>query len=167
MALTADLVWVGSITFVDRDLNPSTVTLYAPAALTYAQAQTMLDEVRGAMETLSDAVPSAWSLSKGAKDLALVVGSAPETSDVERKGVFQWRAANGALLKLEVPSIKNTYVIDGSNVIDPADADVTAFKDLMVNTTVGAGNSPVTYLGSDLIGSYGTAYKRHRASSKG
>lgn len=167
MALTPDNVWTCSASFVDRDLNGSSIAVFLPAALTFAQADTAFAEVRTAMAVLLDSVIQGWNMGKGAHDYALVVGSAPETSDVERKGVFQWRAANGALLKLELPSIKNTYVIDGTNTIDPTDLDVIAFVDTMINTTIGAGNSPVTYLGSDLVAGFGTPHKIHRKSKKG
>lgn len=167
MAFTNDIAWSATATFQDRDRNNSTMSINLPAALTFAAAETAALAFFNAAAATSDAVLYNYGLSKGATDYDLLVALPPETSDVERKGVFQARAANGQIVKFEVPSIKNTLVVDGTNVILVADASVTAFIAAILDTGLGAGNSAVTNAGADLIANHGTPHKIHRKSSKG
>lgn len=167
MAFVDDLLWVAVGSFQDRDRNISRMSVNLPAALTYDAAETAALAVFNAAVPISDAVLFSYSLGKGAFDYDAFAAQAPETSDVERKGVFQLRAANGQTVKFEVPSIKNSLVVDGTNAILVADAAVTAFMAALQDTGLGAGNSPVTNAGADLVANLGTPHKIHRRSSKG
>lgn len=91
---------------------------------------------------------------------------APETSDIERKGVFQFQAANGQITKIELPSIKNTLVVDGSNVLNVADPLVAAVETAFLTPGVD-GLAPVTNTGSNLVTRKGFPHKMHRRSRKG
>jgi hypothetical protein len=167
MAFTSDATWAVSGTFQDRDRNTATMSFRLPGALLFAAAEAAALVVLNAAAALSDAILYDYNLSRGAMDYSLLVALAPETADVERKGVFQARASNGQIVKFEVPSIKNTLVVDGSNVLLLSDADVTAFMAAIQDTGLGAGNSPVTNAGVDLVANHGTPHKIHRRSSKG
>lgn len=167
MAFTSDATWAASGTFQDRDRNTASMSIRLPGALTFAQAETAALAVFNAAAAISDAIFYDYNLSRGAMDFAQLTALAPETADVERKGVFQCRAANGQTVKFEVPSIKNTLVVDGTNVLLASDTDVAAFIAVLQDTGLGAGNSPVTNAGSDLVANVGTPHKIHRKSSKG
>lgn len=167
MAFTADTTWAANARFQDRDRNTATMSIRLPAALTYAAAETAALAVFNAAAALSDAILYDYHLGRGATDYDLLVALPPETSDVERKGVFSFRATNGQTIKLEVPSVLNSLVVDGSNILLVSDANVVAFVAAVLDTGLGAGNSPVTNAGVDLIASQGTPHKIHRKSAKG
>lgn len=166
MALTPDDVYTVNVTFRDRDNNTSTITFYLNSALGLAgDADAAVSGfILPALAALTDAVILSYSISFGQTESAPAV--APETSDIERKGVFTFRAANGATMKQEIPSIKNTLVVDGSNVLDRANAAVATYIAYMLAGGPLNLANPRTYLGSDLVNVI-TTKKTHRGSSKG
>jgi hypothetical protein len=167
MALTQDVVARVTVFFVDRDSNRGTTSVYYPSANTVAN---IIDEVEGtlipALQGMSDAVVDGWAINFGADDPAVSAADAPETSDVERKGSFVFKAANGQIVSAQIPSIKNTLVVDGTNVINSADALTIAYVDAM--TTAGIdGLLPTSNVASDITSIVGFGAKIHRKSSKG
>lgn len=168
MALVGTATYSVVISMVDRDNNKSTLGVSYPSGNTIAN---ITSEVTGslipAIEGISDAVVSGFSIATGASETdPAVLAGAPETSDVERKGSFVFRAANGATMALEVPSVRNTLVVDGTNVLDKNDADVAAFIAAFLTAGVD-GLAPSSYLGSALVALEGAPKKIHRKSRKG
>lgn len=164
MALVENPGYDLSFTLQDLDLNKRGFTIRLPDGIVVDDVVAALS---GTFQTLlagiSDAVLVGYSLSKSAYDPAAV--DAPESSDVERKGSFVFRATNNQLGKMEVPSIKNTLVINKTNQIDTDNAAVAAFVDFILNGLVGLGQ-PVTNTGASYT-SLVSAEKIHRGSSRG
>ncbi|MBL0830561.1 hypothetical protein JK320_25425 [Klebsiella pneumoniae] len=167
MALTQSPVYNVTISLVDRDMNKSTVRFHVPTGDTTATglAAQVEESLIPAIQGISDAIVSGYSVSVQAEDPD-AGNLAPETSDVERKGVFSFRAANGGSFVCQVPSIKNTLVIDETNVINKADSLVTAFITAVTDPGLLALGKPSTYLGAD-ISQFVKARKAHRGSSRG
>ena len=168
MALVLNSVWQASIGFLDRDKNISGMGFFLPASLAHADAYAAALAIATAADALSDATLLSINLSLGAYDSVAAAIPAPETSDVERKGSFSFATANRNLkTRVEVPSVMNSLVVDGSNVLDVNNVAVQAFMTTMINTGLGANNSPVTAGGESLTAIHGTPKKIHRGSSKG
>jgi hypothetical protein len=168
MALTLEPTWGVTVRFQDRDRNLSSTGFYLPSALAFEDAQTAALAIATAMAALSDGIIVSVGLSASLYDAVAATALAPETADVERKGVFQFVGANrGIRTKVEIPSIKNSLVVDGSNVLLVSDPAVTGFIATFLDTGLGAGNSPVSAAGSDFTASDGTPHKIHRGSGKG
>lgn len=168
MALTQQAFYDVSFSFVDRDRNRSNTSIRLLSSLNISAATTAAQAIGTRLAAISDAVLDVMNITLGFADPDIGFADAPETADVERKGVFVFTDATGTQkVTVQVPSIKNTLVVDGTNVINPADAAVIALVDAFINTALGAGNSPVTVAGVDLTKQLGTGKKTHRASSKG
>jgi len=164
MALTLSPVYDISVTFVDRDRNTSTMTLHAPGGLGIFDVETDLTTtIIPAIAACSDALVKSWTITRSAVD-DLAASDAPEASDVERRGVFSFRAADGSSYTVGIPSFKNTMVIDRTNLINTGDAAVIAFVAAIV--TGGEDTAPTTYLGADIT-ILDHARKRHRGSPRG
>jgi hypothetical protein len=168
MALAATPTVSVAISLKDRDGNRGTVSLYYPSGNTIANIQA---EVEGtiipAIQGLSDAVVVAWTISFFANDLEFNPATdAPETSDVERKGVFVFTNGAFSTTKYEVPSVKNTLVIDGTNKLNMADPLVSAFVTAI--TTAGVDGLKPSGIGNSAINTLkDVPYKMHRKSTKG
>lgn len=166
MAYTRSTTYVVTLTFQDRDNNKATTQFYTSTANLVLEVITAIEAtIIPTIAALSDAVIIGWTISSAAEDLAPVI--APETSDVERKAVFSFRAENGASYVIQVPSVKNTLVVDGTNVLDVNNAVVAAFRDMVVSDAILALIRPRTYLGGDITQLQRTPYKMHRASRRG
>jgi hypothetical protein len=166
MAFTRQPTYCLTLSFIDRDKNKGSTEFFVDTVNTVLEIITALEAtIIPAVQALSDAVITGWSINSTSTDLAPAVPA--ETSDVERKGVFVFQAANGASYTLQIPSIKNTLVIDGTNVIDQANAAVTTFVDMVVSDVLLALVRPRTYLGSDIARLFSTPNKKHRKSGKG
>jgi len=168
MALASTPNWEVSATVADRDKNLRSFSFNLPSALTFAAATTAAETVIAAAATLLNGVVVRYGLLGGKYETSYPATLPVEGSDVERKGVFVFNTAVfGQHVKIELPSINNTYVVDGSNIIDQADTDVAAFIAAVIDTGLGAGNSPVSSTGADITGIFGAPKKVHRKSSKG
>lgn len=169
MALVPDAVWTIVLSFRDRDKNPATLTLYFPGSESAANVQTAITgTLIPAVSALSDAVLTGYRYSFGARETdPAVLGAAPEASDVERKASFVFRDSGLGTMKLELPSINNTFVVDGSNIIDPANASVAAFIDAIIDTGIADLGNFVTFRNLALIERVGSVKKIHRRSEKG
>jgi hypothetical protein len=165
MALTAEPTMSLTLSLMDRDKNVSTLGFYIVNGGLLAVIETAITDVLiPAVQAVTDAVVVAWTLTTGARDYAPTLP--PESSDVERKGVFSFRAANGASYVVSVPSFKNTLVIDETNVIDKTAGVVSDFIGVVLDGTILGIAHPVTYLGSDIV-SLTKAVKKHRGSGVG
>lgn len=165
MALTNDLTMSLTLTCMDRDRNTSTVGFnIANGGLLAVIELAITGTLIPAVQAIMDCVVVGWSLTTGARDYAAALPV--ESSDVERKGVFSFRAANGASFVVAVPSIKNTLVVDRTNQIDLTDSAVDTFVQTILNGTILGIAHPVTYLNSDVV-SIEKAVKKHRGSGVG
>lgn len=163
MALTADNYLTVTVTMQDLNLNKSDISVKLPAATTLAQAQAFLATLVTALDAISNAIVRATSISISSKETDPAV-AAVEASDVERKGLFSFAAANNTPLSLQVPSIDTNFVINFTNLIDREATEVAAFIDLIVN---GNGTvAPVSNAGSS-VAIFRNAKQIHRGSSKG
>jgi hypothetical protein len=166
MALVRSPVYTLNITLQDRDRNKSTLSFYVDTVNTIAEIQTAITSYFiPRIVAITNALVTGWSIVTSAED-SDVTAVAPEVSDVERKGVFSFRAANSASYVLSVPSIQNTMVVDGTNKIDIANAAVVDFVELVTSPTLLALVRPRTYLGSDIT-RLDKAEKHHRGSRNG
>lgn len=165
MALQELPYWTLSLSFKDRDHNIGQVQMYVARTVLLADIVDALDAtIIGRISALSDATLVGYSLATGSVDN--VPALAAETSDVERKGVFTFRGANNRPVTLQIPSIRNSLVVDRTNTILATDAAVAAFTGMMTDGAVLGAVRPITVTGSDVV-TFVQALKRHRASSKG
>jgi hypothetical protein len=65
-----------------------------------------------------------------------------------------------------VPSIRNTLVVDRSNLIDRTAVAVSTFITMVLDGSILGIAHPVTYLGADIV-AVEKAVKKHRGSSRG
>lgn len=149
--------WSIDLTFVDRDRNTSTMTAYVDDATLFADAEVIANGLVAAVGALSDSPIVGYSVSRRYREDGTI--DPPEISDVERKGYFAFRLADGRLTSFSVPSVKNTLVVDGSNIINRSDPLVVAFA------------AAIQTGGTDRVGvsidTLEKAEKRHRGSAKG
>jgi len=165
MALVQQPTYNVTLSLVDRDRNVSSMSVHIPTSSLIGAVETWVTgTLIPAVQGISNAVVKAWTINSSAVDDA-AVALAPEAADVERKGVFSFRAADGSAYVLSVPSILNTVVVDETNIIDKADAAVIAFRDAILNTSAGL-ITPSSYLGSNIV-MLDKAVKTHRGSSRG
>ena len=168
MALSAIPFWQVTASIADRDTNVRTFSFNLPAALTLAAATTAAEAVITLAMVLINGTLVRYNLSTGKYETTYPATLPPEESDVERKGVFVFATATfGQHVKIELPSFNNDYVVDKTNAIDPNDADVAAFIAAVIDTGLGAGNSPVSASGADVTGLFSAPQKIHRRSTKG
>lgn len=164
MALTLSPVYDVSITLIDLDWNTSSMSLHFPATEAIATVEGFItSNVLPALADISNAVVKSWSITRSAIDNA-AVADAPEESDVERKGVFSFRAADGSVAIVNVPSFLNDFVTDRTNLITTGATEVTTFITAITDGITGA--LPSTYLGSDIV-RLDHARKMHRGSRRG
>lgn len=165
MAFSAPSFTDISLTLIDRDNNKSTMSLQTEALLdiTDLDAAVVADLIP-AIQALSDAVVIAYTVSRTSRDLSYTQPG--EVSDVERKGVFTFRDAGGFSSIVAVPSIKNTLIVDGTNVIDRTNAAVVDFAGIMLGGSLLGASQPTSVHGNDLV-AITKAVKTHRKSSKG
>jgi hypothetical protein len=156
-----------TVTFKDRDNNRSRTSFNLPHGETETVTWDKAQAIAAAMALLLDSVLVHLAIVYEWVDPVASALQAPEGSDVERKGRFSFQAINGQHSRLELPSIKNTLVVDGSNTINVGDPLVAAFVALMASPTAGAELFPVTNTGSQFAALVPPAVKIHRASSQG
>jgi hypothetical protein len=165
MAIVQQPYWTLSVGFQDRDLNKGSIQFYVADSVLIADLITNLSTIIiPRISILSDAVVTGWSLNRAAFENA--PGVAAEASDVERKGIFGFLAENGRPMTIQLPSVKNTLVVDGTDVLDKANVLVSQFIDMMLNGVVLGTGRPLSVTGSPISISTG-AYKKHRGSKRG
>ena len=146
------------ITIQDRDSNQGEAVRFDPGIVTLADAVTRMQAFEASVAPLTDGFITGGSISIPlVQDLPFALP--PESSDIERKGTFQFRLTNGRVATYTIPSIANTVVTDGSRNGDIAvtQAAVVAYQAVMELGVNGAGQA---------IDALVRAYKRHRASGR-
>lgn len=166
MAFVATGTQAINVTFEDRDGNQSTISFFVPGAAVTEDVETFATgTLITRLTALSDAFIRRVTMTHTFENDTYV--QPVEACDIERKGVWVWKAEDRTTSKNEIPSIKNTLVLDGTNFINTTDAAVIAFKDMMVDDglfdTYGMGN----YRGIKLVDTKSAPEKIHRKSSKG
>lgn len=165
MALTERSYQLLTVELEDRDLNRSSVELRFSALLDITDFLTAIPAaVIPAIQGVSDAVVVGWSFSRQAVDP--VPALAPESAEVQRKGVFSMQTDNGFTTHCSVPSIRNSLVIDRTNKINLADAAVVAFTNILTGVTL-IGTAQVVSNRDENVVRVLDAEKRHKADSKG
>lgn len=150
----------------DRNIGRSSGNIPITGVLDFASAVTYGIALVNVAQTLSDATLTSFGLRVDVADDVVPAPQAPETSDVERKGVFSFELANRQSGRFEIPSVKNGLVVDGTNVISTLDPLVAAFIAIVLNGPPGANNGFVTAGGAQYT-RFLRAYKAHRGSNKG
>lgn len=154
-----------TITFQDRDNNKGSVEFRVDAAVDIADLYAAIPATFiPVVSALSDAVVVGWTISQRATETA--PATAPEASDVERKGVFSFADADGRPVIASIPSVLNTLVVDGTNVLNASATAVADFIDLMTDGAVLGTLQPVSTAGVDVT-RFIKGVKTHRKSSKG
>jgi len=163
MAILTSPVFKVSLSFRDLDKNEGTMTINVPVTTTIVEIDVAVAALRTIVEGLSDAAFVGYSIAYSAKET--VPATPPEGSDVERKGSFTFTDGAGYSTSLQVPSIKNSLVVNETQNINRADVLVVAFETAMVTGALLTGR-PTSNHGADLV-SVSRAKKIHRKSSKG
>lgn len=164
MAIVASPVWNVSISVKDRENKKADVSFSMDAAIAAADLEGIITgDIIPVVDALTNGVVVGWSMSRSAQENTNP--QAPEASDVQRKGVFLFKAENGAPYKLELPSLDNAFVVDGSDVLNPAATEVAALVAFVLGVGAVTGQEPRTYLNA-LITQANGAKKRHRRSSE-
>jgi hypothetical protein len=165
MALVLQPYWTLSLSFKDRDQNKGSIQFYIANSVLIADIITSLSTIIiPRVSALSDATLVGWTLNRSAYEDAAPL--AAEASDVEKKGMFLFIAANGRPVTLQLPSIKNTLVVDRTDVLNTADLIVSQFIDMVINGVVLGTGRPTSVTGSDIT-IFNQAYKKHRGSKRG
>lgn len=166
MALVEAPVKTLNVTLQDRNNNKGTLTLYTPAAVVSEDAATfMTDTLIPQLELLSNATVVAWSIVQSARDD--VTDNTDLASDVERKLSISFATNDLSTMSIEIPSVRQALVIKDTNVVDPANATVAAFVNMVLDTGLidvyGLGN----FRGASLVAVKTPPKQVHRRSSKG
>lgn len=130
MAVAVKIVY----TIEDNKGKRSNMTVKVPSTLTLVDYVEFAEE----MGDLVDAITVGQIVNVGIAFTVDFSGfgwtAAPgSTADVEEKGLFSYLTAGGWRTALELPCLSESKVVDGSDVIDAADADVIAFQAAMVS----------------------------------
>ena len=163
MAILTSPVFKVSLQFRDLDKNVGSLTINVPVTTTVAEIDIAVAALRTLIDGLSDAAFIGYNISYGAVETT--PATPPENSDVERKGSFSFRDGAGYITTLQVPSIRNSLVINETQNINRADVAVVAFETAMVTGALLTGR-PTSSHGADLV-SVTRAKKIHRGNSKG
>lgn len=163
MAFVGSGVVKVSMNFRDRDQNNSAFQYNVPNTLTFAEIEVGALAISAAASVLSDATFTGYSVSYTAGETTPAL--AIEGSDVERKGSFSFNDVGNRVSSLQLPSIKNSLVIDRTQEINQSDLGVIAFIDAFI-TGVLLTARPTSATGVDFV-RCSRAKKVHVKSSKG
>lgn len=167
MAWTLSDVFFITLTVYDLDNNASTLQWYTPSSTLFGDIETW------AQETLVPAATLLLDVKLG--DLIIshhyvtdTPGVPTEASDVERYALFSFRGDDKRQTFTQgLPSIKNSYVVDGANILNMADPDVAAYVAAVIVSGPLSLLYATTSRGEPLTQIAKAAEKRHRRSSKG
>jgi sulfur carrier protein ThiS len=154
-----------TVTVQDLDGNQRPASITFPGSLTIVDILANLAATEAVVAALTNGAVVGGSVTVSLTQTSAFVAP-PESSDVERKGSFIFKTAADTTAKYEIPSIDPALVVDGSNIIDPANIAVAGYAAFMVNGYPGAANGPITAAGTS-IAKFVKARKMHRSSSNG
>lgn len=167
MALTDVPLWKVTVSMMDKDKNLSSTSFNLPGALDYADAETSAVAIVDAIDAITIAPIRKWEMTRGRVDPLVIAGTAPPAAQVESKGVFSFEASNGQVSTFQIPGIDPDLVIIGTNTINTTSGLIVAYRNAMLNTLLGAGNSPVTAQGADYVRVTGVPHKHTVKNEKG
>lgn len=153
-------------TYTDRDDNTATLTLYAPNDVITEDVETWaIGPGLTLAQGISNATITGLSITQNYEENAPAI--AVEASDVERKALFSFKVDGGGTSSFRIPSVRNELVVDGTNVLNQADASVSGFIAAMTDTGLfdlfGMGN----FRGDKLTALASVPRKVHKNSTKG
>ena len=154
-----------TLTIKDLDNNKRTSSVIFPGTLSIADLLANLAAVETAVAGITNGFIVDGTITIDLLQTDPFGAGPPESSDVERKGVFTFTTAAGTYAKYEIPSVDPTLVVDGSNVLDRSSPAVAAYVALMTGGIPVLGQ-PVTGAGIPLEALF-SARKIHRGSSQG
>lgn len=151
-------------TIRDRERNTRQATAYRNGFATLAEVEAFLAAFEAAIAALTNGYIVGGSISIPLVQTTIPAEPLPPLgSDVQRKGTFVFRKADGTTAKFEVPSLDNTLVTPGGNIINPEAVPVAAYSAFMRNNAVlGAVGGDGIAL-TELL----SARKTHRGDSRG
>jgi hypothetical protein len=157
-----------NLTFEDRDKNKSRSQIQFPSTVTIADLAANLATIEGLFAALSNAYIVDGTISIDLRQTTVPTEPAPEASDVERKGVFTFATTvENSFAKIEIPSVANEFVVDGTNRLNLLSPTVAAFVAFMIEGLPGnLTGEPVNGPGNSITKLL-TAKKIHRGSGKG
>lgn len=154
-------------TFLDKEDKPG------GCSWSYAASELLVDvvidakEVAAAAAAISNAVLKRITISYVLEDPVVDYTTADEASEVQRKTVAMFADSEGNPAKMEIPSPPGSIVVDGSDVLNPANAAVIAFIAKMTNSGVTPGIGPVSSHDLPIVKLTTPLYKKHRSSKRG
>lgn len=164
MAFESTGAAVITATMVDWNNNKSTVEVHAPDSVVGEDVNTW---ATGGfvthLEALSDAVVTNISVQQGFRNAD--APAAPSSSNIERKGSFVFRDENNGTMTVQIPSIKQSLVLQGTNYLEGT--AVTNFVNAVVDGGIWDLVGLVTKKGEKLTGTTRRPRVIHRANSKG
>jgi len=164
MAFVADPYFTFTVSFIDRDGNTGSTSMKIADTVAAADIVDAFDTtIAAGIGAMSDAVVTGYTLTQSSQDPAYATPA--EASDVERKGTFSFRDSGNNPVVVSIPSVKNTLVVDGTQVINTADTAVSTFVNLFITGVLGAVR-PISHAGLDVV-RLKSAKKVHHKSSKG
>ncbi len=153
-----------SATIVDRERNRRQATAYRNGFATLAEVEAFLAAFEAAIAAITNGYIVGGSISIPLIQTTVPTEPLPPLgSDVQRKGTFVFRKADGTVAKFEVPSLDNTLVNAGGNNLNLSAAPIIAYDAFMRNNAVlgSVGGDGIAL--TELI----SARKTHRGDSRG
>lgn len=151
-------------TFRDNNGNVATTSAFFSPTLTLAALNGKVVDLGAALKGVTNAQLLGATASFGYTEDA--PGIAPPESEVERKLILVGATSNRRQkVRYFVPSPKFTLEVDGSDAVNPANADYTALVAQLIAGGVLPGNGPVNVSGLDVL-RIESAFIEHNARSK-
>lgn len=149
MARTAENVWLVSYTFRDNNNKTATCGVSYAGAMTFAEVELAAEALAVDLDAISSAALDRYGIVR--RYVEGTPATPPADSEVERKLIVSLgTATHRGVSSIEVPSPVFTIEINGTDVVDPANALVTALISELTAGLLLPGNGPVTWFGADL-----------------
>lgn len=141
-----------SLTIQDYTNEKSDATVYWPDGLSLDGLAAEVANLEAIIAALTDGFIVGGTITQKLIQNTPFGAGPPNTSDVNRKGIFTFRNANGTSNKYEIPSLDRALLARGSNNLDPANAAVAAYVSMMISGGLGGlVGQPVSGAGLDLV----------------
>lgn len=140
-------------TVEDEKGDKSTVAINLPDDLTLAQVVEFSDEFAPILDAVTGCVIRSVSLSSGIALPAGLAGAATDGSRVEAGARFIFETENGYTTAVRIPGIPESMIVDGSRLVDQANASVIAFINAMEAgiAVTGGTAEPSDYREDDIV----------------
>lgn len=167
-AMVRDNVYHITMTVMDRDRNTSTFGFYISTVNTWIEIGAAIEGpmvevfsnlINGVITQVT--VTGTWRLTPEP-----AVEDIPEASEVQRKARLVFKVGPRISMTLEVPSLDSVHVLDGLDILNPADPAVQAVVSFMLANQGVPLLRPRTSRGETLL-SLKEAKKIHTGSNNG